>query len=74
MIIAKHPSPALKFFFFSKNLSDFFLTGGGHTERHAGPSFPYKGSNLCPLQWKFRLLSTGPLGKSLIFIFLRTSF
>ena len=36
----------------------------GHTARHAGSQFPDQGSNLCPLQWKRRVLTTGPPGKS----------
>ena len=28
-------------------------------------NFPNQGSNLCPLQWKWRVLTTGPPGKSL---------
>ena len=38
----------------------FFLAVG-----HEGSSFPNKGSNLCPLQWQHRVLTTGPPGKSL---------
>ena len=32
--------------------------------RHAGSYFPDQGSNLCPLQWKPRALTTAPPGKS----------
>ena len=42
-------------FFFS--FSFFFLP-------HAGSQFPNQGSNPCPLQWKFRVLTTGPPGNS----------
>ena len=30
---------------------------------HAGSEFPDQGSDLCPLQWKHRVLITGPSGK-----------
>ena len=30
-----------------------------------GSYFPNQESNLCPLKWKLRVLTTGPLGKSL---------
>ena len=33
--------------------------------QHAGSEFPDQGSNLGPLQWKPRVLATGPPGKSL---------
>ena len=32
--------------------------------QHAGSLLPNQGSNLCPLQWKCRLLTTGLPGKS----------
>ena len=32
--------------------------------------FPGQKLNLCPLEWKLGVLSTGPLGKSLLFFFL----
>ena len=32
--------------------------------RLAGSWFPNQGTNLCPLQWKWRLLTTGPPGNS----------
>ena len=37
----------------------------GHAPRHVGSLFPDQGLNLCPLQWKRRVLTTGPPGKSL---------
>ena len=36
----------------------------GHATRYAGSYFPDQGSNLCPLQWKYGVLTTGPPGKS----------
>ena len=39
----------------------------GCTAQHAGSYFPDQGSNLCPLQSKCRVLTTGPPGKSLLF-------
>ena len=33
--------------------------------RHAGSLFPDQGLNLCPLQWKYGVLPTGPSGNSL---------
>ena len=33
---------------------------------HVGSYFPDQGSNLCPLQWERKVLTTGPLGKSRI--------
>ena len=35
----------------------FFFTS--HTVRHKGSYFPNQGSNLCPLYWKHRVLTTG---------------
>ena len=32
--------------------------------QHVGSQFPNQGSNLCPLQWKRGVLTTGPPGKS----------
>ena len=49
---------AIFFFFFWLNL-----------EWHAGSYFPDQVSNPCPLQWKCRVLTTGPLGKSLSYVF-----
>ena len=40
---------------------NIFFGGGGW---HAGSQFPHQGSNPCPLQWKRRVLTTGPPGKS----------
>ena len=48
---------ALLFIYF-KILSIF-----GHTTRHE-ELLPDQGSNLCPLQWKRGVLTTGPPGKS----------
>ena len=36
---------------------------GENAARHAG-SYPKQGSNLCPLQWKHRVLTPGPPGKA----------
>ena len=38
----------------------------GRTSRHVGSQFPDQGSNPCPLQWKFPVLTNGPAGKSLM--------
>ena len=47
-------------------LSEPFLSLSlfGHTMQHAGSQFPDQGLKSCPLQWKHRVLITGPLGKS----------
>ena len=37
----------------------------GYDVWHVGSWFPQQGSNLCPLQWKRRVSTTGPPGKSL---------
>ena len=37
-------------------------------------NFPDQGLNLCPLQWKHRLVTTGPLGKFLQPVFLQMFF
>ena len=37
----------------------------GCTTRHVGSQFPDQGSDLCPLQWKLRVLTTELPGKSL---------
>ena len=42
----------------------FFLCFFCCTLCHTGSLFPDQGSNPCPLQWKFRVLTTGPPGKS----------
>lgn len=34
----------------------------------------FQGSNLCPLRWKLRILTTGFSGNSRIFVFVKTSF
>ena len=46
------PETPCSFFFF------------GRAAGHAGSSFPDQGWNPCPLQWKHRILTTGPPGKS----------
>ena len=46
----------------------------GHTLLHAGSQFPDQGSNLCPLHWEHRVLTTGPPGKSQSQTFLVMSF
>ena len=35
---------------------------------HVGSQFPDQGLNLSPLHWKFRVLTTGPPGKSLWYL------
>ena len=42
-------------------LSDIHLL---FTVKHVGSQFPNQGSNLCSLQWKHRILTTGSPGKS----------
>ena len=43
----------------------FFLKKSfGHAVRHVGSQFPHQGSNLQPLHWKRRVLTTGPPGRS----------
>ena len=37
----------------------------GHNVWHAGSKFPDLGLNLCPLQWKLRVLTIGLLGEVL---------
>ena len=41
-----------------------FLFFFGYTMRHAGSYLPDRGSNLCPLQWKPGVLTTGPPGQT----------
>ena len=41
-----------------------FFTFFGGTVWHVGSWFPDQGLSLCPLNWKHRVLTTGPLGKS----------
>ena len=36
-----------------------------HTPLHVGSWLPHQMSNLCPLQWRCRVLTTGPPGKTL---------
>ena len=36
----------------------------GYTEWNVGSYFPKQRSNPCPMQWKHRVLATGPPGKS----------
>lgn len=40
----------------------------GRTTQHLGSQFCSQGSNPCPLQWKLRVLTTRPPGKSQRFI------
>ena len=40
-----------------------------HTAQHVGFQFPYQRVNPHPLQWKLRVLTTGPPGKSFIMAF-----
>ena len=44
----------------------FFPFFGGE---HVGSQFPDQGSNSCPLKWKHGVLTTGPPGNSLYFLF-----
>ena len=46
-----------------KSRSDFFFFDPA--ARHTESYFPDQGSNLCPLQQKYRVLTTGQAGKSL---------
>ena len=46
----------------------------GCATRHAKSQFPDGGPNLCPLQWKYGVLTTGPPGNSWSFYFLRDFF
>ena len=43
----------------------------GRAMRHAGSYFPDHGSNPCPPQWRHRVLTTGPPGKSPRCMFVR---
>ena len=43
----------------------------GHTAQHAGSQLPNQGSNLYPLQWKCRILTTGLPNNSLFFPYLK---
>ena len=49
---------------FSIYLYPLFFVCFGHTTWHVGPQFSNQGSNLCPQQWKCRILTTEPSGKS----------
>ena len=42
----------------------------GHAAQRAKSYFPNQGLNLCPLQWKLKVLTTGPPGKSQLCPFL----
>ena len=42
----------------------YFIFFFGHTTQHSGSYFPNQGSILCPLQWRCRVWTTGPPGKS----------
>ena len=46
----------------------FPLVGGGAYHAACG-IFPHQGLNLCPLHWKFGVLTTGPAGKSQSILF-----
>ena len=43
---------------------DTFFFFFGHIAQHVGSSLPNQGLNLCLLQWKWGVLTPGPLGKS----------
>ena len=56
---------AIPFPSFTTNFLEFsFFPFIGHTTQHEGSYFPHQGSNLCPLCWKHRFLTTRPLGES----------
>ena len=55
--------PKLVPVFFKKLLFD-------RAARHVASFFPDRGLNLCPLHWKGGVLTTGPPGKSLSWLFL----
>ena len=70
------PSPTL--LLLSTNLISFFYEFAfwcfsfaffGCATQHAAFLFPNQGLNLWPLQWKCDILTTGPPGKSLCFVF-----
>ena len=66
------PSPdtlPCSLFLFFKLLYLFF----GHTSQYTGSQFPVQGLNLGPVQWKLRVLTTGPPGNAPCSLFL-TSF
>ena len=42
----------------------FYFFFFGHAMQHMGSQFPDQGSNPCLLQWKLRVLTNGPPGKS----------
>ena len=42
----------------------FIIIIVGGAVQHVGSQFPSQGSNLCPLQWKRGVLTTGPPRKS----------
>ena len=54
---------------FKKNFFFFFF---GLTVQHVGSKFPNQEWNPHPLQWKHKVLTTQPPGKSLLCVFLNT--
>ena len=46
----------------------FFFLFFGYAAQHVESLFPNQGSNLCSLQWKLGVLTTGPPGKSHVII------
>ena len=56
-----------RIFFMKKQANSTSFFWGGHPERH----FPNQGWNSHPLQWTCGILTTGPPGKLLNFIFIR---
>ena len=50
-----------------------FILFFGRAARHVGSQFPDQGLNPRPLQWKRRVLTTGPPGKSLIQLYIYIS-
>ena len=48
----------------NQNMKVFFFISGLSTTHLAGSQCPNQRSNLCPLQWKRGVLTTGPPGNS----------
>ena len=53
-----------RYFILSDVVLFYFFNFFGHTMQNAGSLFPNQGSHPCPLQWRCRVLTTGPPGKS----------
>ena len=65
VVCLQHSIQKLPFFFFFFFFFKSFKKGFGCTMWHAGSWFPDLGSNLCPLHWKCRVLTTILPGKSI---------